>query len=117
MERINKAPVFKNNIFSAGSREFNVVGIEQGDLFCLFCSRVVAEQVHDGITVREKVNICFNPHGKNILGIVSFAGGYVFQLRSTQLVYPDIICLSAFVILPGPEFAKHAVQGKELAIG
>ena len=92
--------------------EFNVVSIETSHFFRASCFRIITEQVHNGIPVRNEINIGANPHGKNILCVISPAGRNVLQLRCSQFIHPDIVSLTSFVVFPGAEFAKHPVQGK-----
>ncbi len=99
--------VFENDAIVAKGRKFDVVIGIIGQFTC--CTRfcVIDKEIHGAVAVGAEINIVAMPHRENILIVVI---SDVCNFFGIEIINPDIISHTAFVIFPGAEFAENAVE-------
>ena len=113
VQPVQPAAVLEDDTLAVRGGELDVVFGEMGYLAGLTAAGVVGEQVHGHVPVAGVEDVLAHPHGENILGVVV---GDVAHFSGLGIPDPDIVGHAAAVILPGAEFAHHAVVGQFFTI-
>ena len=113
VELIEVASLLKDDDASISRGELHIIVGKVGHLLRLVGTGVVAEEVHRHVAVAGKEDFLTNPHREDVLRHVV---GNVGHLLLFGIINPYIIGHATAVVLPGAEFAEHAVVGQLLAI-
>ena len=111
---IDIASILENDRIPEAAREFHVVLGEVRHLTCLFCLRIVNEQVHRVIPIRKEIDLITNPHRKDILRLIVRNILYTFLLR---IIHPDIIGHTALIVFPCTELTHYPVVSQLFSVG
>ena len=113
IKAIDITAILKDDGLAVGGRKLYIVFVEVRNLAGLAGFGVVAEQVHDHVTVAGKENIFADPHGEDVLGHVV---GNIHHGLGLGVPDPHVVGHAAAVVLPGAEFPHNAVVGQLLAV-
>ena len=113
VQPVQPASVLEDDGLAVGGGELHVVLLEVGDFLGLLRLRIVHEEVHDHVAVGSEEDLVADPHREDVLGDVF---GDVFHLAGLGVIDPHVVRHAAPVVLPGAEFAHHAVVGQFLSV-
>ena len=114
IQLIQETALLEDDPVAVRTGEFHVVIRKVGHLLHLAALRVIDEEVHHPVAVREEKDLVADPHRENVLRLVV---RHVRHLPSRLVVNPDVVRHTALVIFPGAELTHDAVVGQPFAVG
>ena len=113
VQPVQPAAVLEDDGLAVGGGELHVVLLEVRHLLRLLRLGIVHEQVHDHVAVGGEEDLVADPHREDVLGYVI---GDILHLAGLGVIDPHVVRHATPVVLPGAEFAHHAVVGQFLPV-